>query len=112
MARRAEARLGSAREGVTSVTDSVNAPFGGAAWLDDGSLAYVGPAAHELSRVSASGGPRTRLPPDSAVAGFGIGNGARLPAGRGVLFTLCSSGCFSAQIHVFDLGTGREHLLV
>ena len=98
--------------GVSTVTDSVNAPFGGAAWLDDGSLVYVGPAAHELSRVSASGGPRTRLLLDSAMAGFGIGNLAALPDGRGVLFTLCSSGCVSTQIHVLDLGTGREHLLL
>ena len=63
--------------GVSTVTDSVNAPFGGAAWLDDGSLVYVGPAAHELSRVSASGGPRTRLLLDSAMAGYGIGNASR-----------------------------------
>ena len=103
-------RLG--QGGVSAVTDSVNEPFGGAAWLDDGSLAYVGPAAHELSRVSASGGPRTRLLLDSAMAGYGIGNLAALPDGRGVLFTLCSSGCVSTQIHVLDLGTGREHLLL
>jgi serine/threonine-protein kinase len=98
--------------GVSTVTDSVNEPFGGAAWLDDESLVYVGPAVYELSRVSASGGPRTRLLLDSAMAGGGIGNVAALPDGRGVLFTLCNSGCVSTQIHVLDLDSGREHLLL
>ena len=46
------------------------------------------------------------------MAGYGIGNLAALPDGRGVLFTLCNSGCVSTQIHVLDLGTGREHLLL
>ena len=98
--------------GVSTVTDSVNEPYGGAAWLDDESIVYVGPAATELSRVGASGGARTRLLLDSAMAGLGMGNIAGLPDGRGVIFTLCTSGCVSTQIHVLDLATGREHLLL
>jgi Tol biopolymer transport system component len=101
-----------AHSGLVTVTDSAAFPFGGATWLDEGNLVYVGPAAHELSRISASGGQRTRILLDSAMAGLGIGNLAALPDGRGVLFTLCSSGCVFTQIHVLDLEAGRTHQLV
>src|SRR5262249_27727406 len=46
-------RLGEGGE--TTIADSVNAPFGGHAWLDDGSVVYSGPQLHELSRVPGSG---------------------------------------------------------
>jgi serine/threonine-protein kinase len=98
--------------GVTVLADSVAARFGGAVWLDDGSILYVGPEIHELSRVSSAGGRRTRVLLDSAMAGSGIGNLAVLPHGRGVLFTLCISGCVTMRIYALDLPSGRPHLVL
>jgi len=97
--------------GVTTVADSVAAPFGGAAWLDDGSLVFVGPDISELSNVSGAGGPRTTILKDSALAGLGIGNVAAIPDNRGVLFTVCNSGCVTMTVHLLDLHTGKERLL-
>jgi Tol biopolymer transport system component len=98
--------------GVTVLTDSVSAPFGGVVWLDNGSLLYVGPEIHELSRINAAGGQRTRVLLDSAMAGSGIGNVAVLPRGRGVLFTLCISGCVTMRVYALDLRTGKPHVIL
>jgi serine/threonine-protein kinase len=100
-------RLG--QGGITTIVDSVDAPFGGHAWLEDGSLVYAGPQLHELSRVSGSGGPRTTVLLDSTLAGRGVANLSALPRSRGVLFTECTSGCVTTSIHVLDLKTGRQH---
>ena len=95
-----------------TLADSAAAPLGGAAWLDDGTLLYVAPNLSEFWRVSAAGGPSTVAMADSAIRGFGIGNPAPLPDSRGALFTVCSSGCVTLSVNVFDLRTGRQHLLV
>ncbi|HEX6615834.1 MAG TPA: protein kinase [Gemmatimonadales bacterium] len=98
--------------GVATVADSASAPFGGATWMDDGSLVYTGPEIYQLSRVPAAGGPPTPVLRDSALAGFGVGNPAALPGGRGVLFTLCTSGCVTMSVHVLDMKTGRHRVLL
>ncbi|HXY18392.1 MAG TPA: protein kinase, partial [Gemmatimonadales bacterium] len=87
------------------------AGFGGAAWLDDGSLVYVRPSLVELRRVSAAGGSGTMLLFDSTNGG-GMGMPVALPGSRGVLFQYCSSGCVTESIHALDLRTGREKRLV
>src|SRR5262249_16841996 len=76
--------------GITTIIDSVDGPFGGHTWLDDGSVVYAGPQLHELSRVSGSGGPRTTVLLDSTLAGRGVANLSALPRSRGVLFTECT----------------------
>jgi eukaryotic-like serine/threonine-protein kinase len=95
-----------------TLADSAAAPFGGAAWLDDGTLIYVGPTLSELSRVSAAGGPSTQVLPDSALAGLGLGVPTPLPGARGVLFTVCNSGCVTMSVHLLDLRTGQQRLLL
>jgi serine/threonine-protein kinase len=113
----ADGRLKKVRaSGGASVTlaDSVAVGFGGAAWLDDGTLVYVSPSQQELRRVSASGGPSTvALSWGSAsLAGGGAGMPIALPGARGVLFQVCGSSCVTMSIHVLDLRTGKEKLLI
>ena len=98
--------------GVTTVIDSVTEPFGGQVWLDNSTIVYVGPGINELSQVSAMGGPRKSLVLDSSLASLGAGNLAALPGGRGVLFTLCTSGCVTQRVNVLDLRTGRHRQLL
>ena len=100
--------------GAVTLADSVtlNLGLGGAAWLDDGTLIYPGPGFSELSRVSAAGGASTVVMRDSVLAGFGFGNLMPLPGSRGVLFTACTSGCVSMSVHLLDLRTGRQRLLL
>ncbi len=95
-----------------TIADSVaNGGFGGAAWLDDGTLVYVLPSLIELRRVSATGGHSTVALYDSTFGG-GIGMPVALPGSRGVLFQYCSSGCVTMSLHVLDLQTGRQKSLL
>jgi len=102
--------------GGTSVTlaDSVAGGFGGAAWLDDGTLVYVSPSLQEMRRVSASGGPSTVAlsSGQASLAGGGAGMPVALPGARGVLFQNCASSCVTMSIHALDLRTGKEKLLL
>ncbi len=102
-------KIGLGESAPTVLADSVAGAFGGVAWLDDATLAYVGPEIHELSRVSATGGPRTRILRDPTMKGFGIGNLAVVPHRRGLLFTLCSSGCVTMRLYALDFRNGRAH---
>jgi eukaryotic-like serine/threonine-protein kinase len=98
--------------GAVTLADSADATLGGATWLDDGTVVYVGPTLSELSRVSAAGGQSTVVSRDSTLAGFAIGSLSALPGGRGVLFTVCNSGCVTMRVHLLDLRTGRQRLLL
>jgi serine/threonine-protein kinase len=95
-----------------TIADSVaTGGFGGAAWLDDGTLVYVLPSLIELRRVSAAGGRSTVALYDSTFGG-GIGMPVAIPGSRGVLFQYCSSGCVTMSLHVLDLRTGRQKSLL
>ncbi len=98
-----------------TIADSVANGFGGAAWLDDGTLVYMTQTLLTLRRVSASGGSSTVALTallDSALGGGGIGHPVPLPGARGVLFQVCSSGCVTMSIHVLDLRTGVQKALL
>jgi serine/threonine-protein kinase len=98
--------------GAITLADSVAAPFGGAAWLDDGTLVYVPANLSDLLRVSAAGGPSRVALHDTALAGFGIGGPTPLPGARGVLFTVCNSGCVTMAVHLLDLRSGQRRVLL
>ena len=100
--------------GAVTIADSASLTLGlgGGAWLDDGTIVYVGPNLSDLFRVSAAGGPSTLVLRDSMLAGLGTGNPRALPGARGVLFTVCGSGCVSMSVHLLDLRTGRQRLLL
>ncbi len=111
----ADGRLKKVRAtGGASVTlaDSAASGFGGAAWLDDGTLVYVPPSLLELRRVNAGGGPSTVVLSGAALAGGGVGHPVALPGARGVFFQVCGSSCVTMSIHVLDLRTGEEKLLL
>jgi serine/threonine-protein kinase len=111
----ADGRLKKVRPGggaTITVADSAAVGYGGAAWLDDGTLVYVTPTLVALRRVNAVGGSSTPATTDTALGGGGIGHPVALPRARGVLFQLCSSGCVTMSVHVLDLRTGRHKLLL
>ena len=95
-----------------TLADTVAGEYGGATWLDDGTLIYVVPSLNELRRVNASGGEGTVVLRDTALVGGGIGYPVALPDARGVLFQYCGSSCVTMGIHVLDLRTGRQKVLL
>ncbi|MEX2178143.1 MAG: protein kinase [Gemmatimonadaceae bacterium] len=95
-----------------TLADSALGGYGGAAWLDDGSLVYVAPSQFELRRVSGAGGEYTVAFRDTTLGGRGIGNPAALPGSSGVLYELCSSGCVTASLHAVDFATGRQKVVL
>jgi len=93
-----------------TVADSAAGGYGGAAWLDDASLVYVSPSLSELRRIPAAGGAYTTVLRDTT--GGGLGFPVPLPGGRGVLFQNCSSGCVTMGVHVLDLRSGEQKVLI
>ncbi len=101
----------------TTLADSAAIGYGGAAWLDDGTLIYVTPNLGQLRRVSAAGGASSPVLADTSLAaegivGGGFGQPVALPGARGVLYQVCSSSCLTMSIHVLDLRSGREKPLL
>ena len=88
------------------ITDSVSAGFGGAAWLDDGTLVYVTSPGIDLRRVSAAGGPSSVIVHDTTLGGRAFRNLTPLPGARGVLVTICSGNCATMSVAAVDLKTG------
>jgi serine/threonine-protein kinase len=96
-----------------TLADSVAGGFGGAAWLDDGTLVYVTPSLQGLRRVSEAGGASTVALPEAAIGGGGgIGMPNPLPGARGVLFAYCDATCLRSSLRVLDLHTGKEKRLL
>jgi eukaryotic-like serine/threonine-protein kinase len=95
-----------------TLADSALSGFGGATWLDDGTIVYVAPSQYELRRVSSAGGNYTVALKDTSVGGRGMGNPSALPKARGVLFQLCSSGCVTSSLHVADFRTSTQKIVL
>ena len=91
---------------------SVSTGFGGATWLDDGTIVFVPQDLNRLMRVSANGGTPTMVMDNSGLQGVGFGYPTALPGGRGVLFEGCTSGCVTMSLRVLDLRTGQQKLLI
>ncbi|MGN6392373.1 MAG: protein kinase domain-containing protein [Gemmatimonadales bacterium] len=100
--------------GAVTLVDSVDQVQGGVAWLDDNTLIYPGPGLQGLAlfRISADGGASTLVLKDKSLAGFGTGFPYGLPGARGVLFTVCSSGCAGLSLQALDLRTGHHSVLL
>jgi len=91
---------------------SVSQGFGGATWLDDGTIVYVSEDLNRLLRVNANGGPATLVMDNTGLQGVGFGYPTALPGARGVLFEGCTSGCVTMSLRALDLRTGQQKLLV
>jgi len=97
---------------IVTIADSAASGFGGAAWLDDGTIIYITPDLNRLVRISAGGGPGKVVLDNTRLQGIGLGYPHPLPGARGVLFQGCSSGCVTMSLRVLDLKTGEQKLLV
>ncbi len=86
--------------------------IGGVAWLDDGTLVFPNSQLLGLRRVSQSGGAVTVALPDTVLGGLAPLMPTPLPRARGVLYQVCGSGCATMSLHVLDLATGREKILL
>ena len=93
-----------------TLADSAAGGYGGVTWLDDRALVYVSPNLGELREIPAAGGTPVTVLRDSS--GGGIGTPVALPDRSGVLFQNCTSGCVTMGLHVLDLKTGAQKLLV
>jgi serine/threonine-protein kinase len=91
---------------------AVNQGYGGATWLDDGTIVYVPQDLNRLLRMSANGGPATVIMDNTDLQGVAFGYPTALPGARGVLFEGCNSGCVTMSLRVLDLRTGQQKLLV
>jgi serine/threonine-protein kinase len=97
---------------IVTLADSAASGFGGAAWLDDGTIVYIPPDLNRLIRVSAAGGPGAVVMDNKELQGIGLGYPHPLPHARGVLFQGCTSGCVTMSLRVLDLKKGTQKLLV
>ena len=97
---------------VMTLVDSAAGGFGGAAWLDDGSLIYTSLELTQLRRVPAGGGAGTMVLANTGLQGVGFAYPTPLPGARGVLFEACTSGCVTMSLRVLDLRSGKEKLVV
>jgi len=91
---------------------SIGARFGGATWLEDGSILYIPAGLNKLVHVDANGGTPSVVLDNRAVPGIGFRYPTALPGGRGVLFQGCSSGCVTMSLRVLDLQAGVQKILV
>ena len=104
-------------EGGGSITlaDNVNSIYTIGAWLDDGTIVFVGGGgtAGFMRRISANGGTSRPLVRDSAGAVTSILSISPLPGSRGVLFTSCPGNCgLESAVYVFDFAADSSRLLV
>jgi Tol biopolymer transport system component len=95
----------------TPIADSAGGGFG-VAWLDDGTLIFTDLGLLGLHRVPSSGGTVTVVLADSMLRGLAPMLATALPHSRGVLFEVCASNCVTSSLHVLDLRSGRDKLVV
>jgi tRNA A-37 threonylcarbamoyl transferase component Bud32 len=101
-------------EGGGSVTlaSAANPGYPAAAWLDDGTVIFVG-RDQRLHRVSADGGPSTVLKSDTTQLRSNIAMIQPLPGSRGILYTACPGNCaIESSVYVFDLAADSGRQLV
>jgi len=93
--------------GGAAITIADSAQGFATAWLDDGSLVYIG-SGLDLRRVSENGGASTRVWRDSTRAGVFA---TPLPGARGVIFAACTQNCQPPDLRVLDLRSGASRSL-
>ena len=104
-------------EGGGSITlaDNVNSIYTIGAWLDDGTIVFVGGGGTfgSMRRISANGGSSHPVMQDGAGAVTSILSISPLPGSRGVLFTSCPGNCgIESAVNVFDFAADSSRMLV
>ncbi len=96
---------------VTLATTS-NLGYLAGAWLDDGTIVFVGED-QGLRRVSAQGGEDRAVRPNTAEYRINIATLQPLPGSRGVLYTACPGNCgIESSVNVFDFRADSGRVLV
>jgi serine/threonine-protein kinase len=101
-------------EGGGSITlaSSSNSGYLAGAWLDDGTIVYVGQA-QDLRRVSENGGESRPVRRSASSDRWNIATLQPLPGSHGVLATVCPGNCgVESLIYVFDFAADSARLLV
>ncbi len=93
-----------------TLADSASTTTPGAAWLDDGTIIYVG-TPFDLRRVSAAGGSWEVVVSNTDIGGRFATLPWPLPRSRGVLFTACNANCSTSDVHVYDTRADTARLL-
>jgi eukaryotic-like serine/threonine-protein kinase len=90
----------------TVIADSASPTQPGLAWLDDGSIVYIQVGNLALRRVSAAGGPATKVLRSSLT----LFEPTPLPGSRALLYSECADvGCNHLNAMGLDLRTGTSH---
>ena len=101
-------------EGGGSITlaSSSNSGYLAAAWLDDGTIVYVGEK-QDLRRVSENGGESRPVRRSASSDRWNIATLQSLPGSHGVLATVCPGNCgVESSIYVFDFAADSARMLV
>ena len=98
--------------GSVTLASSSNLGYLGAAWLDDGTIMFVGKN-QDLRRVSAQGGEDRAVRLKNAQYRTNIATLHPLPDSRGVLYTACPGNCgIESSVNVFDFAADSSRVLV
>ncbi len=96
---------------ITLATDA-NREYFAAAWLDDGSIAYVG-LRQDVRLVAEDGGASRSAQADTSGQRRNISTMAPLPGSHGVLYTACPGNCaLESAVYAFDFAADSGRLLV
>ena len=101
-------------EGGGSVTLASSSNYGylAGAWLDDGTIVFVG-AQQDLRRVSADGGEDRAVSRDTSRNRLNIATLEPLPGSRGVLYTGCPGNCaIESAVYAYELAADSSRMLV
>ena len=101
-------------EGGGSITlaSSSNSDYLAGAWLDDGTIVYVGEK-QDLRRVSVNGGESRPVRRSASSDRWNLATLQPLPGSRGVLATVCPGNCgVESLIYVFDFAADSARMLV
>jgi serine/threonine-protein kinase len=98
--------------GSVTLASSSNLGYLAGAWLDDGTIVFVGQD-QGLRRVSAEGGADRAVRPNTAEYRINIATLQPLPGSRGVLYTACPGNCgIESSVNVFDFAADSGRILV
>lgn len=98
--------------GAITIATEVNTSYLSAAWLDDGTIVYMGTAG-DLRRVSSDGGSSRPVQASQQLRRVNLGAFTPLPGSRGILYTSCPGNCaVESAVYVFDFAADSGRLLV